>query len=389
MGDRPFVLGDAARLIDSFGRIIVERFGLLNVWTAALLAGALLFDRALSRRARASLRIALYAPVGLRILLPLDWNVGLAGGPEAATLLAPLLRIGPSSGVEYSAWHPSWYTLAAVMYVAIATLLAVRTIGARVRLARLVAGARRIDAKHPRVPCPIALHDDLGPMVVGLYAPRIVLPRRLLVAGDQHALACVLRHETAHLERRDPWLSAAMQLLAATSWPVAALWIAMARVRQLMELACDEAALAGADATERRRYGHALLDMAEWRSLAIAPFGAGELHFGSTLRARIEAIVSQRHWPLVVQTLALAAASVGLFIACGGSAPPAATHDDGYGYEFAPDTKEKVNAAAALLDSRRTNEDGRMAPERIESKVRGRFDAFSSCYEAGKGAILN
>ena len=376
-------------LIASFGRAVVERFGLLNLSTAALLAGALVLDRALSRRARASLRMALYLPVGLRILLPLHWNIGLAGGSEASALIVPLLEIGAFSDAEPSpSRSPSWYALAAATYVVIAAFLAARAIMARVRLGRIIAGARPIATPLTGVPCPVVQHDDLGPMAVGLLAPRIVLPRPLLVSGEERALACVLRHEVAHLVRRDAWLSAAMQALAVTSWPVIPVWIAMARVRQLMELACDEAALAGADATERRRYGHALLDIAEWRSLATASFGAGELHFGSTLRARIEAIASQRHWPLGVQRLALSIAAIALFLACGGSAPtqrtPAGFDPKGYGYEFAADTKEQVTAAPPRDDSPRTNPDGRMAPERIQSQVRGRFGGLLTCYEAGR-----
>jgi Zn-dependent protease with chaperone function len=389
MGDLTIALGAAENLVDSFGRMIVERFSLLNLWTAALLAGAFVLDRALSRRARASLRIALYAPVGLRVLLPLDWSIGLAGGPGAATLIAPLLEIGASSDIAPSSWHrPSWYALAATIYVAIAVLLAARAIMARVRLGRAVAEACPVAAPLPGVACSVVQHEDLGPMAVGLLAPRIVLPRLLLAPGEERALAYVLRHEAAHLRRRDAWLSTAMLALAITSWPVVPLWIAMTRVRQLMELACDEAALVGADATERRRYGHTLLDIAEWRSLASASFGAGELHFGSMLRARIEAIVSQRHWPPAVQTLALSVASVALFLACGGSAappaPPAGLDPKGYGYEFATDTKEEVTAAPRGENLRRTNEDGRMAPQRIQAKVRGHFGGLLTCYEAGR-----
>ena len=226
-------------------------------------------------------------------------------------------------------------------------------------------------------------------MAVGVLAPRIVLPRRLLAEGEEHALACVLRHEVAHLRRRDAWLALGMQLLSIAAWPVVPLWIAALRVRQLVELACDEAALAGADATERRRYGHALLDMAEWRSFGIAPLGAGELHFGSTLRARIEALASQRHWPLAAQAIALVFAPIALLVACTGSAPTSAAtaatasgeEAAGYGYEFETDS-QKAAAARAPAPSA-AGPDGRIPPEAIQSAVRARFDAFRACYEAG------
>lgn len=44
----------------------------MNAWTAGLLVGAFLLDKALAERARASWRLALYAPIGLRLLLPLS-----------------------------------------------------------------------------------------------------------------------------------------------------------------------------------------------------------------------------------------------------------------------------------------------------------------------------
>jgi len=386
MSDLAIGLQVAGTQLESLGHALVERFAPLNIWTAVLLGGALVLDRAVARRARASWRIALYAPVALRILLPLDWSVPVANTPRVLTFFAPLAQIGARPAAAASTSQaPSWYALVAVVYVAVAALLAARAVLARVRLDRALSGARPVSDPDPRVPCPIVQHDELGPMAVGLLAQRIVLPGRLLVAGEEHTLACVLRHERAHLRRGDAWLSAAMQLLAVAAWPVAPLWIAIARVRQLVELACDEAALAGADADERRRYGHALLDMAEWRSLAVAPLGAGELYFGSTLRARIEALASQRHWPLAVQALALSVAPIALLVACGGSAPspaaPAAGGDDGYGYEF--DTDPATAAAPSSIPSMPLAPGGRIPPEVIQATLRAHFGAFRSCYEAG------
>jgi hypothetical protein len=159
-------------------------------------------------------------------------------------------------------------------------------------------------------------------MVVGTLRPRIVLPSAILAPGQAGTLACVLGHESAHVRRRDPWLMAAMQVMTVGFWPVLPVWLAAQRVRALVEMACDEAALGDADATARSRYGHTLLDLAEWRSVTLAPLGAGELHFGSMLRARIEALASMRRWPRAVQG-ALVALAVAGFAACSsvGSGP--------------------------------------------------------------------
>jgi beta-lactamase regulating signal transducer with metallopeptidase domain len=382
--------------VESFGHALVDRVVPLEVWTAVLLAGALLLDRALARRARASLRIALYAPVGLRILLPLDWRVPIAHAPSVVTYFKSPTPVGARPAIELASWQePSWHSLAAVVYVVVVALLAGRAVLARVRLRRALAGARPAPQSFPGVRCPVVEHDELGPMAVGILAPRIVLPGRLLAAGEEHALACVLRHEGAHLRRRDAWLSAAMQLLAIVAWPVVPLWIAIARVRQLIELACDEAALVDADASERKRYGHALLDMAEWRSFAVAPLGAGELHFGSTLRTRIEALASQRHWPLAAQLLTLAFAPIALLVACSGASPspsappppspaaaPQVEEDTDYGYMFDTDSVKAADAPGVAAHAT-LNADGRVAPETIQTLARAHYGALRTCYEAG------
>jgi hypothetical protein len=111
-----------------------------------------------------------------------------------------------------------------------------------------------------------------------------------------------------------------MQLLAVAAWPVLPLWVAIARVRQLMELACDEAALADADAAERQRYGHALLDLAEWQWRGMTPLATGELQFGSMLRTRVRALAAQRHWRRPTQMAFVLVAATGL-VACGLAAP--------------------------------------------------------------------
>ena len=231
-------------------------------------------------------------------------------------------------------------------------------------------------------------------MVVGVVSPRIVLPQALVDDAGAPALACIARHEIAHVRRRDAWLAAAIEALLVVAWPVAPLSIAAARVRQLVELACDEAALANADAAERRRYGHLLLDVAEQRPFAFA--GAPSLHFGSTLRARVEAIAHQRHWPRAAQGALVSAAVVAL-LACssaasapvpqGGSGARTASAGGGldeYGYEFDKDPVAAASQAAAKAAPASGDSNvGRLAPEVIQGVVRGSFGAYRACYEAG------
>jgi beta-lactamase regulating signal transducer with metallopeptidase domain len=374
--------------LQAFGRTLVERFGALEIWTAVLLAAALVIERALARRARASWRIALYAPVALRVLVPLDWNLTLAGVPQLDAFVAPLASIRGGAAGESVAWHlPVLHVLVGVGYLAVAAVLAGRAILARVRLGRQLATARVAVDVGVDVPCAILVHEELGPMVVGLLWPRIVLPARLLAPGEKDLLACVLRHETAHLRRRDAWLLAAMQALAIVAWPIVPMWLAVARVRHLIELACDEAALQDADARERLRYGHALLDLASRNLFAVTPLRAGALHFGSTLRARIEALASQRHWPRAVQAVFVFLAPAALFVACGGSVaapgPSSADSTGDYGYQFETDPAKAASTPAPSASVPPVNAEGRIAPELIQNIVRANFGRFRKCYEGG------
>jgi hypothetical protein len=338
------------------------------VGTALLLACALLLDRALERRAGAGLRILLYAPVALRVLLPSSLYIPVASGPRAAFLT--FLPDALSSAAEYAAGsaavgHTTRVVLADV-YLGVATALAALAAVRRVRLARaLGAGLRAARVPSP-MPWPVMRHPELGPMVVGLVAPRIVVPDALLREDRRAALACVLRHEAAHLLRRDPWLAAAVHALRIVAWPVAPLWIATARVRLLMELACDEAALAGAPAEARRHYGHVLLDIAE-HGLPSAS-GGGALAFGSLLRARIEALASQRQWPRRVQTC-LVATAVACLGACSSVVPATPP---------APAAAAPHPAAATAAGDAPA---GHLAPEAIQAVVHAKFGLFRRCYE--------
>jgi beta-lactamase regulating signal transducer with metallopeptidase domain len=355
-------------MLDRVGHLLASWLVPVNAWTAALLIGILLADRALARGTRPSLRVALYAPIALRVVLPLSWSIPFAAAPRmmafsAATIEPAAASVTPGSGAVLTR-----YAALAAAYLAVAAVLAARAIARRARLVRALASARAVTGVDAA--WPVVCHPELGPMVVGILAPRIILPGSLLEAGSEPVLARVLRHEVAHLSRRDPWLSGAMELLLVCAWPVASLWLAAARVRALMELACDDAAVAGFDAAERRRYGHTLLDVAErWSSPRW-----GELHFGSRLRARIEALASPRRWSTAVQ-VASVAAGVLAFAACSTVAPRPGEHasePNGPAAEPAWMSRADVVSSTASLP-----------PDVIRDVMHRNFDRFGQCYEDG------
>lgn len=105
----------------------------------------------------------------------------------------------------------------------------------------------------------VLVSDGLGPAVLGLLNPRIVLPPWALSLGREE-LEMVLLHENEHRRARDPALLAAgIFLTALTPWNPA-LWWQLQRLRLAVEGDCDGRVLARG--VPRRRYGDLLLGVA-------------------------------------------------------------------------------------------------------------------------------
>nr|BAV56287.1 hypothetical protein [Lysobacter sp. RH2180-5] len=87
----------------------------------------------------------------------------------------------------------------------------------------------------------------------------VIVPARLVERLDDRQLALVLRHEAAHLRRRDPERAALMAWVQAALWFNPFLSALAARVQLAAELRCDAIAV-DADDAHRRRYAQAYLN---------------------------------------------------------------------------------------------------------------------------------
>jgi TonB family protein len=242
--------------------------------TAGLLLVAAVADKLLERRVSAARRLFLYLPVLARPLLPLAWESPVGLMPPQTIVADPEVVQGLAATSDRTWWLALVYLLGVVAL-----------------LARWVAGVLR---------------------------PRVVLP----VALGGEGLTLVLRHESAHVARRDPLLGAVLQIVCIVAWPLLPVWFAARRMRALMELASDERALAGSDGGLRRRYGELLLELADPE-----PRLAG-LAFGSALRARLRALAWPRRWPVPLQATLVTVSALGaLALACSGSPSPTAPDD--------------------------------------------------------------
>ncbi|WP_032973338.1 M56 family metallopeptidase, partial [Stenotrophomonas maltophilia] len=160
-----------------------------------------------------------------------------------------------------------------------------------------------------------------GPMVVGLWHPQILLPRPLLARLDNNVLRDIVRHEVAHLQRRDLWTSTLLRAGTALFWWNPLLHLAQARLAVLREMACD--ARAAMQAREPLDYAGSLLASVEQLqalreeapTLALGMFSAR-----SQLAQRIDQLVdagppTPRHRSLLVLGLLLLLACTGTAVA--------------------------------------------------------------------------
>jgi beta-lactamase regulating signal transducer with metallopeptidase domain/protocatechuate 3,4-dioxygenase beta subunit len=86
-----------------------------------------------------------------------------------------------------------------------------------------------------------------GPLLVGLRAPRVILPERLPAACSPRQLCDVVVHECAHAVRRDVWVCLLQRLVGTVYWPHPFVWLLNGRLDVAREEVCDNHVLAGAD----------------------------------------------------------------------------------------------------------------------------------------------
>jgi bla regulator protein BlaR1 len=113
--------------------------------------------------------------------------------------------------------------------------------------------------------------SDIGPAVVGLLRPRIVVPNWLTELPDSQQ-ALVIAHELSHLKARDPQaLAAALCVLVCAPWNLP-LWWQLRRLRYAIEVDCDAEVLrSGGDA---KQYGETLLAVGQRQSASITTVAA-------------------------------------------------------------------------------------------------------------------
>jgi bla regulator protein blaR1 len=185
--------------------------------------------------------------------------------------------------------------------------------------ATLLVSARRLRRRRRRwapatvAGTPVLVSERMGPALVGVLRPAIVLPRWALDA-DEHTQRLMVAHEREHLEAGDGrLLGIALGCLVLTPWNLPMWWIAR-RLRHAIELDCDRRVLRRG--VESRAYGELLLRVSQGPApgFAVATPLLGEPV--SYLERRIRAMTSRmpRH-PRLLTSVAVVAAGLVLWTA--------------------------------------------------------------------------
>lgn len=95
-----------------------------------------------------------------------------------------------------------------------------------------------------------------SPMMVGLVRPRLLLPSEEL---EERELAFILRHELTHHRRHDLWYKLALLAANGMHWFNPLVFLLRREAERDLELTCDDAVVARADAETRRAYSETLL----------------------------------------------------------------------------------------------------------------------------------
>ena len=209
----------------------------------------------------------------------------LSGGSQSFSLAAAMLTIWAAGCIAL------WLAVAWRYWRLTQTTNSMRQIDegpVRIEIERL---AERFAIR--TAPAVYATEQSISPMLIGVIAPKIVLPESFLNRLTADELQMILAHELVHWRRRDTWVGWLQVFVQGVFWFHPLVWFANARIRHERECACDETVLREARC-DRDGYGETIIRVlaaARGRSLVMANM-AGIFERGSLLQIRLEEIMS-------------------------------------------------------------------------------------------------
>ena len=188
-----------------------------------------------------------------------------------------------SNGGEYTATifgYIAWFIFGSQLWLIGAAIMLIKSMVSYIRLKRSVSLAVRVDGN-------IYETDTIdSPFVLGLLRPRIYIPKGIDPAMSEF----IIKHERAHIRRRDYIISVLAYIVLAFHWFNPLVWVAYMLMQRDMESSCDEAVLRDSNEDIRRGYSAALLSFSVHKKQLSFPIAFGE----QSVKERVKNVMNFR-----------------------------------------------------------------------------------------------
>ncbi len=290
-------------------RSILQALGLMSLKAVIALGLAFVLAFVLRRRSAASRHAVWAGAFAALLLLPVlswalpDWRLSL---PSAAAALQPIALQAPATtpadagliqgaalassaaapADELGASSLSWSQALLLIWLTGVALLLLRWTAGNALLARFSRRGRPLKdadllSQAQALGRRLGLKRDVRlrigesrqmPLAWGVWRSTVLLPREA-VDWSREQRGIVLLHELAHVRRSDALVQHVASLACAWQWFNPLAWMALRRLRQERERACDDIVLAAG--TRPSQYADHLLKMARGLNAAGLRFNAG------------------------------------------------------------------------------------------------------------------
>lgn len=293
--------------------------------TASYVVIAVVILRLLLRKAPRWISCALWALVGLRLIMPFSFESVMSLIPSSGTVTTDILysaepsissgvpavnrvinpvlagSLSPAATVSATPMQTAIY-LASVVWLGGMLAMALYSAVTYGRLRRKVDSAVLLRAN-------IYESDAISsPFVLGIVKPRIYFPFSVGEADIDY----VVSHEQTHIRRKDHWIKPFGFLLLTVYWFNPLMWVAYILLCRDIEVACDEAVIKDTGGNEKKAYSLALLNCAvKRRNIAMCPLAFGEIG----IKERVKNVLNYKKpafWIVIVAIIACIIAAIGL-----------------------------------------------------------------------------
>ena len=283
--------------------------------SASFLALAVVLFRLIFKKAPKWLTGSLWALVAIRLILPFSVESALSLIPSREVIPTEIMSVDPTKtpntafgfiqNPTYSGFVYSTVTVDNVNSFQFDLTVAsyIWAVGVVLLLAYALVSYLRL--RHT-VKVSMSYKDNVwlcdsvkSPFILGVIRPRIYLPSDM----DEDTARLVLRHERAHLKRRDHLWKPLGFVLLAVYWFNPVLWLSYVLLCRDIELACDEKVIRDMESGDKKAYSEALLSCSmPQKMISACPVAFGEVG----VKKRIKSILDYKKpafWVMVVAVI--------------------------------------------------------------------------------------